>query len=475
MTINPGESKCKPCKSIELANENHTFCQILHNNTVNIRSLAGISIAILSAIGALIAVFVIVIYIRFCDTPIIKCSSRELSIIQVMSLLVLFCVPIIAYLPVTAYLCILQTLTFGVCLSTVLAIIVVKTYRLLRIFKGGASKVSRFFQEKYQILLVYSFVLIQLTASILWYLFKPLKSKIVINKASLSYHVNCVTNNTITFFIVLCYVFLLALASGYIAFRARKLPENFNEANFICLSMFTACILWLVYVPLHFSLEAVSAVVAFLLVNYVNALAILLILYAYRLYIVLIYPNMNSPEYFRKNVIKFTNITLLMRNCKSEPGNSSSDAAPFIPARQISVTEGYQDTADTFNDTNTFMKSTVERRASSLSSTATTERKILVGEPISFEPFPQPSLRGLIKKFASTPNILDLATTMSLKKNLPHKVSRAPPHVTFSRSTSQIFSQIILSNSLSNIFHFRNNIIPNDESLIKNFHSDQIV
>ena len=174
--------------------------------------------------------------------------------------MVLFCVPIIAYLPVTAYLCILQTPTFGVCLSTVLAIIVVKTYRLLRIFKGSASKVSRFFQEKYQILLVYSFVLIQLTASILWYLFKPLKSKIVINKASLSYHVNCVTNNTITFFIVLCYVFLLALASGYIAFRARKLPENFNEANFICLSMFTACILWLVYVPLHFSLEAVSAV-----------------------------------------------------------------------------------------------------------------------------------------------------------------------------------------------------------------------
>lgn len=75
--------------------------------------------------------------------------------------------------------------------------------------------------------------------------------------------------------------------------------------------------------------------VAFLLVNYVNALAILLVLYAYRLYIVLIYPNMNSPEYFRKNVIKFTNITLLMSNCKSEPGNSSSDAVPFIPARQI--------------------------------------------------------------------------------------------------------------------------------------------
>ena len=121
------------------------------------------------------------------------------------------------------------------------------------------------------------------------------------------------------------------------------------------------------------------------------------------------------------------------------------------------------------------MKSTVERRASSLSSTATTERKILVGEPISFETFPQPSLRGLIKKSASTPNIIDLATTMSLKKNLPHKVSRAPPHVTFSRSTSQIFSQITLSNSLSNLFHFRNNIIPNDESLIKNFHSDQIV
>ena len=36
------------------------------------------------------------------------------------------------------------------------------------------------------------------------------------------------------------------------AVKTRKVPENFNEAKFIGLTMYTTCIIWLAFVPLYF-------------------------------------------------------------------------------------------------------------------------------------------------------------------------------------------------------------------------------
>lgn len=46
-----------------------------------------------------------------------------------------------------------------------------------------------------------------------------------------------------TALIVLCTVF---------AIKARKVPENFNEAKFIGFTMYTTCIIWLAFVPIYF-------------------------------------------------------------------------------------------------------------------------------------------------------------------------------------------------------------------------------
>ena len=298
VSLIPNERSCKPCKSIELASKNQTFCQTLRYDALKIKSPIGIFVGAFSAVGVTVALFVIGTYIIFWDSPVIKSSSRELSILQLTSLLVSFCLPILEYFPRTASLCTLQTLIYGFSHSAVVGVIVVKTYRLVRIFNRKLSKVSRLFYNRYQIVFAFMIPFTQMIACVIWLLCKPTSTKIIINKALLLYHLTCGINNSNMLTLVKLYLFFLALMSGYMAFRVRKLPENYNEAQFICFSMFTSCVLWLLYIPLESSLHGASTIIAFCSINNASTLAILFILYGYKLYIVLLNPHMNRKEHF---------------------------------------------------------------------------------------------------------------------------------------------------------------------------------
>ena len=483
VTSSFGEKKCKSCKSVELANRNHTFCRTLRNNTLKVKDLAGILITLFSVIGISMVIFVIAIYIFLWDTHVIKSSSRELSIIQLTSLLVLFCLPVIDYFPRTANLCILRTLVFGSCLSTVIAVIVVKTYRLARIFDGRFSKVSKFFQNKYQITLVYSFVILQLTVSALWFLCKRTKTEIVIIKASLSYHVTCGINSETIFWIVSSYIFLLALLSGYMAFRVRKLPENYNEAQFICLAMFTACILWLIYIPLYFSLHGVSAALAFLSINNTSTLAILLILYTYRLYIVLLCPQMNCKEYYHKASAKFMmsmfkrgsrrkdsgGVTQMLNMLTMEQERSSPDQQTFVPARRYSIAAIDRDTPETYME----MKPMIKHRASFTSITML-EKERIFNDPMSIETLLQPLPRAKLAICRSTPNLSNSPKTEV--KKFVHKTFSGKQFEKMTQSLSQLFSRMTSMNSLTNTFrHNKDETLLEAEDLLMNGHPyDQV-
>jgi len=58
------------------------------------------------------------------------------------------------------------------------------------------------------------------------------------------------------FLVALVYDGLLIVMCTYFAVRARRVPENFNEAKFIGFTMYTTCIIWLAFVPIYFGTGA---------------------------------------------------------------------------------------------------------------------------------------------------------------------------------------------------------------------------
>ena len=63
---------------------------------------------------------------------------------------------------------------------------------------------------------------------------------------------HCNENPYIGLPVILAYNLLLLVVTTYYAFRTRKVPQNFNEAKFINLTVYSLCILWLAFIPTYF-------------------------------------------------------------------------------------------------------------------------------------------------------------------------------------------------------------------------------
>ena len=91
----------------------------------------------------------------------------------------------------------------------------------------------------------------------------------------------------ITLVILLAYNLILLLLCALFGFLTRKLPENFNEAWYIFVSVTTTAFLWMVFLPAYFTtFYAVKQAAMLATCLVMNALINLLCLFLPKLYVV---------------------------------------------------------------------------------------------------------------------------------------------------------------------------------------------
>ncbi|XP_065062907.1 metabotropic glutamate receptor 3-like [Rhopilema esculentum] len=249
-----------------------------------------VAIAFLASVGCGLTFFVFVVFFRFRNTPVIMAASRELSYTLLLGITLCYSLTFFMAAWPSTLTCGVLRFGTGFSMSLCYAALLVKTSRIARIFSGKPDPL--FITPKWQLVLTGMLVMPQVLIGVVGLMIK--RPKVEKDYKSITETVVRCSADTNDLIVSISYNILLIVLCTVYAFRTRKVPENFNEARFIGFVMYTACVIWLAFLPLFYGSSYEYRGVSLCLNLILNATTILFGLFGIKMYIVLLRPEKNT-------------------------------------------------------------------------------------------------------------------------------------------------------------------------------------
>ncbi|XP_071780218.2 extracellular calcium-sensing receptor-like [Centroberyx gerrardi] len=294
-----GSMECTSCPEDFWSSPQRDHCVPKRMEFLSYHEPLGICLTTASLLGTLICTIVLGIFTYHRSTPMVRANNSELSFQLLLSLKLCFLCSLLFIGRPRLWTCQLRHAAFGISFVLCVSCILVKTMVVLAVFtasKPGGGANLKWFGAVQQRGTVLALTSIQAAVCTAW-----LVSSSPAPHKNTQYHndkivYECVVGSTVGFAVLLGYIGLLAILSFLLAFLARNLPDNFNEAKLITFSMLIFCAVWVAFIPAYISSPGKYADAVEVFAILASSFGLLVALFGPKCYIILLRPEKNTKK-----------------------------------------------------------------------------------------------------------------------------------------------------------------------------------
>uniref|UniRef100_A0A8C6GNI7 G-protein coupled receptors family 3 profile domain-containing protein n=1 Tax=Mus spicilegus TaxID=10103 RepID=A0A8C6GNI7_MUSSI len=287
--------QCVRCPDDKYANIEQTYCLSRDVSFLAYEDPLGMALGCMALSFSAITILVLVTFVKYKDTPIVKANNRILSYILLISLVFCFLCSLLFIGHPDQVTCILQQTTFGVFFTVAVSTVLAKTITVVMAFKftTPGRRMRGMLVTGAPKLVIPICTLIQLVLCGIWLVTSPPFIDRDIQSEHGKIVILCNKGSVIAFHVVLGYLGSLALGSFTLAFLARNLPDTFNEAKFLTFSMLVFCSVWITFLPVYHSTRGKVMVVVEVFSILASSAGLLMCIFVPKCYVILIRPDSN--------------------------------------------------------------------------------------------------------------------------------------------------------------------------------------